>query len=142
MMVSDVLPCSAPRTKDKRHPSIPIRSSSISRAKSTDPLERSKSTTRHNLFRGSDCQLDHLNHDSVPESTTTASSFPPRRAHSQPRMHRTSTNCSIPSRNSAELANVQRWAGLTRSVCNWDGLRKVSEIQLWHFSRQLITVGS
>ncbi|KAF1958935.1 hypothetical protein CC80DRAFT_468778 [Byssothecium circinans] len=43
-------------------------------------------------------------------------------------MSRRSTSCSIPSRTPRHAAKVRRWDGQTRSVSDWDGLRRDPEL--------------
>jgi hypothetical protein len=131
MTASEAMPRSALSTQgqEERHPNIPTRSSSISRANGT--LSRDGPNTiamrvRHDRVEGRRCQNNLLNSEIEPKSATTALSPTDRKAHQSSRMDDVSSSCSVPSRSSTELAQVQRWAGLTRSVCNWDGLRKVS----------------
>jgi hypothetical protein len=131
MMVSEAMPHSALSIKvqDERHPAIPIRSSSISRANGTlsrDGPKNNAMTVRHSQFEGRGCHMGLFNPKIEPESTTIAQLPTAKKAHTSSSMDGVSTSCSVPSGNSTELAKVQRWAGLTRSVCNWDGLRKVS----------------
>jgi hypothetical protein len=76
-------------------------------------------TARHSQFEGRSYQLDLFKPEFEPKNTTTVQLPAIRKS-------QLSSGCSMPSRNSTQLAKVQRWAGLTRSVCNWDGLRKVS----------------
>jgi hypothetical protein len=41
--------------------------------------------------------------------------------------NRRSSSCPPAARNSMSSVTVQRWGGLTRTVSDWDGLRRVSE---------------
>jgi hypothetical protein len=128
-MVPEIKPRGAPDTKKQRHPQIPTRSSSISRANGKVPQKRPKMTARHSYAEdsGPDLRLSHHNPTSM--STTVAHSHAKNNVDLPLTMDEESSSRMVPSRNLAVLAKVQRWAGLTRSVCDWDGLRKVSGIR-------------
>jgi hypothetical protein len=127
MLVSDKMPRGGvPSTQEPSRPDIPSRSSSILRTGGRTLQDRENKIFRHSMILDSERQPDFLFDD-----WTSASDQPDalRRRNSPIRTNGRSASCSEPSRKTMEsAAKVQRWAGLTRSVCNWDGLRKVSVI--------------
>jgi hypothetical protein len=126
-MVSDNMPPnSAPSAHKNLGPTIPSRSSSIS---STSNLEKQRVAPHHSTPKPSPHRPD-LSHDNLePILTSLNPSRVPEGTQSPVGSNMRSTSSSRQSQNLLpDSAQVQRWAGLTRSVCNWDGLRKVSNV--------------
>jgi hypothetical protein len=121
------MPFNTPLVGEGRQPSIaiPSRGSSICRTSNTGKAEDRTMTARCGPVEENSDRLSFLKDDPNAANPRVASSRPVRRTHS-------------PSRNSTRLPKVQHWAGLTRSVRNWDGLRKVSEEEFHSESRLTI----
>ncbi|KAF2823565.1 hypothetical protein CC86DRAFT_69475 [Ophiobolus disseminans] len=107
---------------------IPSRSSSISRTGTTLQPNDRRMAARRSLAKENGGHLSFLYDDPNTADTRSASSFPADKMNSPSKMNRGYSSCAAPSRNSTHNVKVQRWDGLTRSVCNWDGLRKDSEL--------------
>jgi hypothetical protein len=123
-MVSDQQPHgSVPSTPEHYRPVIPGRSSSISaRTWDRSVQERSRGAFRHSMIDDSAHRFNFF------DNSLEATNRTPDLCYAMGRTSR-SASCSEPTRNTPESTKVQRWAGLTRSVSNWDGLRKVSSGQ-------------
>ncbi|KAH8723963.1 hypothetical protein GQ44DRAFT_655666 [Phaeosphaeriaceae sp. PMI808] len=123
MIVSDMMPSSsAPSAQEKLGPAIPSRRSSISRTNSTVPKDKQRTAARHSLLNDNGCQLNLSNNDN---RTSSVQPHPVKRAHSTSKMVEKPTRSS---KSASQSTKIQRWAGLTRSVCDWDGLRKDPEL--------------
>lgn len=135
--------------KGEARPPIPNRSSSTSRTGRTGkptssvqapPTTSSEkppipqraarpATVRHSLLPDDGRPIDFLKHELVPESDKSA-----QNQHMKDSCPGTTTrrsaSCSAATRKSMCQPKIQRWAGLTRSVGDWDGLRRDPE--LWY----------
>lgn len=47
-------------------------------------------------------------------------------------INRRSSSCAIAARDPMAVEKVQRWSGMTRTVGDWDGLRRVSTLLVLH----------
>lgn len=130
-MVSDQHPhCSVPSTPEHYRPMVPGRSSSISaRTRGRSVQDRSRGAFRHSMIDDSGHRFDFFDNSLEATNTTPDLCYAMGRTSSPRRTTGRSASCSEPTKNMLESTKVQRWAGLTRSVCNWDGLRKVSRGQ-------------
>jgi hypothetical protein len=83
-----------------------------------------KLSTRHMSLQMKDIPLQFLKDDpsNIHPALRNASTSAP----SSGRVKSRSTSSCVPQRNAMPAARVSRWAGLTRTVSDWDGLRKVS----------------
>jgi hypothetical protein len=128
-MIANKMP-STSSAQGKSGPVIPSRSSSISQTTDISTQRGRKMSFRHNSVMGNGRQRDESS-SAISKSHQSATSS---RTQSPQHTTRRSTSCSALSRNRIESPKVQRWAGLTRSVCNWDGLRRVSSFKYgWHY---------
>ncbi|KAH3912236.1 hypothetical protein HBI56_006290 [Parastagonospora nodorum] len=113
---------SVPSTPEHYRPVNPGRSSSISaRTWDRSVQERSRGAFRHSMIDDSGHRFDFF------DNSLEATNRTPDLCYAMGRTSR-SASCSEPIKNTPESTNVQRWAGLTRSVSNWDGLRKDPEL--------------
>lgn len=112
-------PSMAQRTEERESPP-PSRSLSSSRASGTTRLHKHTMTARCGPIEDSFGASSTLNNSQKASTPRSASSRPLSRTQSPTNVGRRSRSCAPSSRIS-----VQRWAGLTRSVCSWDGLRRV-----------------
>lgn len=123
-MVSDKMPQHmVPSNQEILGPVIPTRSSSMSRTRTTR-REQQNPTFRHSLFTVNGPETNHLSATGLSQETFDQSTGL-RRMQSSPGTKRRAASCSRVSKSLPVPSSVQRWAGLTRSVCNWDGLRRV-----------------
>ncbi|KAL5117705.1 hypothetical protein ACEQ8H_004453 [Pleosporales sp. CAS-2024a] len=119
-----------PGTQEHSGPVIRSRSSSIS-ARACNPTDRRSQSraSRYSTLEDMANQQESSSHDATPIATTSDLSQSMKRAPLPPSTTARSSVCWTPTPRMAERARVQRWAGLTRSVCDWDGLRK--DPDLW-----------
>ena len=134
------------RSTDQPRPAVPSRTSSLrsshfspaaAKDNSSAPLRPVRTdtlsdaptspapsvTTRHTL-----ATQDHASLACTRNDQATGLIRAPSVMTSVPRVdgNRRSAGCAPPMRNTMRTARVKRWAGLTRTVSNWDGLRRVS----------------
>lgn len=90
----------------------------------TPPSALCKLSTRHMSLQMKDIPLEFLRNDpsNIHPALRNASTSAP----SSGRVNSRPTSSCVPQRNAMPAARVNRWAGLTRTVSDWDGLRKVS----------------
>ena len=80
-------------------------------------------TLRQSLILENGPSLEFLkNHLTLGLSRSYSSRSTPTRV----KMNQRSASCSGTTRNPTRAARVRRWAGRTRTVSDWDGLRRVS----------------
>ncbi|KAF2109321.1 hypothetical protein BDV96DRAFT_245255 [Lophiotrema nucula] len=82
-------------------------------------------TIRQSLAVQDDASVEHIRNEQPIGLKRTISAMT-----SSPRvnMNRRSANCAPPTRSTMRTARVKRWAGLTRTVSDWDGLRRDPEL--------------
>jgi len=129
--VSDQQPHgSVPSTPEHYRSVIPGRSSSISaRTRDRSVQDSSRGAFRHSMIDDSGHRFDFFDNSLGATNRTPDLCYAMGRTSSPRRTSGMSASCSEPTKDMPESTKVQRWAGLTRSVCNWDGLRKVSSGQ-------------
>lgn len=88
--------------------------------------EQHTSILRHSFFTAN-AETNQFNLTDAPQETL-GQSHTLRRMHSSPGTNRRAVSCSKKSKSLPAPSSVQRWAGLTRSVCDWDGLRRDPEL--------------
>jgi hypothetical protein len=126
--VSDkMLPHNTPSTQERTGPMIPSRSSSIARAREPKTQKSQKGSSNHRTFKDDVTQSSFSDDYSVPSEPTVHRSRSTDRAQPPLGSEMRSNSRSRQSQSFSQSVQVQRWAGLTRSVCNWDGLRRVSQ---------------
>ena len=128
-----------------RQPKIPSRSSSISRTKSSDrvksldqadstvasgkdllpQLAEPPSTSRHQLLASDGISPYCLESTCDQKSIEQNRHRPSAHGFTASKVNRRSASCSSTRRSTMHPAKVQRWAGLTRTVSDWDVLRRV-----------------
>lgn len=81
-------------------------------------------TVRHSLVIDDGRPLDLLKNSIVSKSNLFTRNHPTR---TNSKAIRRSASCSAATGKSMHPSTVQRWSGLTRTVGEWDGLRRVCE---------------
>lgn len=97
-------------------------SSTVQTPTPSEAISPTLSTRQHHIDDAS--TLDQLIVDPTVKMPRSNSSRVPSYGHSN--LNRRSTSCSTTIRNPMRAARVQRWEGHTRTVSDWDGLRRVS----------------
>lgn len=145
--------CHQPSTP--RHISSILRTNSIHRSETLnqvssaarpgqEPLPQHPqptSTSRHSFLTSDGFSPDCLNSTSEPTISSHIRHRSVKRTPSCPRAIRESASCATATRKPMHPAKVQRWAGLTRTVSDWDVLRRVWLI-LFVAVAALLTVSS
>lgn len=126
-MIADKMQPSTLTTGEGPQLPIPSRSSSIARTRRTCKHDKYRTAARYSLFEDSSNRVDFQDGDPNAVNMRAASSRPLDRTQSPPGVDRRPMSCTASLLNGGQPSGVQRWAGLTRSVGDWDGLRKVSE---------------
>lgn len=131
-MPSEMMPPSTSRlTQEEPQASIPSSSSSVSRDRSTTHRSRTlnrvasagpSTISRHEASTALNGRPDVIDDAS---STPIIPTYFERKPLTAGKANRTSASCSAASRKSMHPAKVQRWAGLTRTVSDWNLLRRV-----------------
>ncbi|KAF1913879.1 hypothetical protein BDU57DRAFT_541253 [Ampelomyces quisqualis] len=108
---------------------ISSRSSSITApARESKAQNRQQKSSHHSTSKDDILQPGSSGDYSVPSDFTICTSRSTDRTQPPPGSKMRSTSSRRQSRSFPQTAQVQRWAGLTRSVCNWDGLRRDPEL--------------
>lgn len=109
----------------KATPSIQSASPNSSQSPPIPPRASRPATVRHSLLPDDGRSIDFLKHELVSEGSRRTQIPPTKKELRQGTSVRRSASCSAATRKPMSPAKIQRWAGLTRSVGDWDGLRRV-----------------
>lgn len=115
-----------------RRPTTPVGSLAVPE-KHTLPQRRGPpSTSRYSMISCLGLAPDVSGKEYSPASTGATQDHLGRRASTGPRDSPRSASCSAATRQPMHHTKIQRWAGLTRTVSDWDFLRRVCQITYEH----------